>query len=147
MTVRWNLDSLYKSFDSEEFQNDLKKLENLIEEIKNWSDENLNNQTNAVEKLEKIIEFNIEFRTLHSVMASFSRLSSSVDANNQQASMYMDKLQKMQSELTAPQVQFELWLAEVDDLEGVINSSELLKEHKFYIEEISQKNEYLLSEE
>ena len=126
MTVRWNLDSLYKSFDSEEFQNDLKKLENLIEEINNWSDENLNNQTNAVEKLEKIIEFNIEFRTLHSVMASFSRLSSSVDANNQQASMYMDKLQKMQSELTAPQVQFELWLAEMDDLEGVINSSELL---------------------
>ncbi|MFP4457832.1 MAG: M3 family oligoendopeptidase [Clostridia bacterium] len=147
MTVRWSLDSLYKSFDSKEFQSDLVKLEKLIEEMKNWSNENLNSQNNAVEKLEKVIEFNIEFRTLHSVMASFSRLSSSVDANNQEATKYMDKLQKMQSELTAPQVQFELWLSKVEDLEEVINSSELLKEHKFYIEEIAQKNEYLLSEE
>ncbi len=147
MTVRWSLDTLYKSFDSEEFQNDLIKLENLIEEIKNWSNENLNDQTNAISKMEKIIEFNIEFRTLHSVMASFARLSSSVDANNEKASMYMDKLQKMQSELTAPQVQFELWLAKVEDLEGVINNSEILKEHEFYIKEIAQKNEYLLSED
>lgn len=146
MTVRWNLDSLYTSFDSEEFQNDLVKLEELVEEIKNWCNEELNDQTEVVKKLEQVLNFNIEFRTIHSVMAAFSRLSSSVNANDAEASMYMDKLQEIQSDLTSPQVQFELWLANIDNLEEVISKSDLLKEHKFYINEIAQKNKYLLSE-
>ncbi len=146
MTVRWNLDSLYTSFDSKEFQNGLEKLDKIIEEIKTWTEDNLNDYENVKEKLEKVIEDNVRFRELYTVMFSFSSLSSSVDAGNDQASTYLDKLQGKLAELTSSQVKFEIWLDGVEELDSIMDSSELLKEHKFFISEIVDRNKYLLSE-
>lgn len=146
MNMRWNLDSLYTSFDSQEFQNDLKEVDKEIEGIKGWARENLMDNNDAKAKLEEMMKFNVEFRKLFSPLIQFSSLTSSVDAKNEQALLYLDKLQSKSTELTSVQVQFEKWLGGLEDLDGIINSSEFLAEHSFYLKELAQGNKYLLSE-
>lgn len=59
---------------------------------------------------------------------------------------YLDKLQVKYSEITKPYVRFEKFIGKLDNLDKVINSSEFLKEHSFYLNEIKENSQYLLSE-
>ena len=56
-------------------------------------------------------------------------------------------MQVKYNELTEPYVSFEKWISSLDNLEEVINSADLLKEHTFYLNEIVNKSKYLLSED
>ena len=71
-------------------------------------------------------------------------LRASVDARDQDAIKYVDKLQVKYNELTHPSVAFQKWLSSLDNLEDIINSSQLLREHEFYLNEIVQNSKYLL---
>lgn len=146
MNMRWSLDALYTSFDSEAFKNDLKKSFEMIEEIKEWSEENLKTNENPVVKLEKYLNLDMEFYNLFTKLSAFARLTSSVDAKNEKALQVLDKLQSKSTELTKPKVSFQKWLNTLENLDEVIASSEFLKNHEFYIKEIANKASYLLSE-
>ena len=146
MEMRWNLDSLYPGFESQEFISDFNKLDQEINKIKEWTTQNLASNHNAKEKLEAVIVQNTQFYKLFSRLASFSSLSSSTNARDEVALGYLEKLQVKSTELKASQVQFEKWLGKLENLTGIIESSDILKEHKFYLEEIAQGNDYLLSE-
>ena len=147
MNMRWNLDSLYTSFESQDFKNDLEKCYNKIDEIKNWTKENLNSVDNAKAKIETSLKSQIDFYTLFSKLSAFARLTASVDAKNEMALKTADKLQNKITELTEPSVVFEKWLKSLDNLDEIINSSDFLKEHKFFLKETAKKAEYLLTEE
>lgn len=147
MNMRWSLDSLYVSFDSPEFQGDFNKLDGEIEKIKTWVAENLKDKNDAQSKLEQVIEQYIEYYKLFSRLIQFSSLSLSVDAKDEKALLYLDKLQLKSTELTASVVQLEKWVGELGNLEEVIEGSELLKEHKFYLQDMASGYKYLLSEQ
>ncbi|QNO13874.1 M3 family oligoendopeptidase [Alkalicella caledoniensis] len=146
MNMRWSLDSLYPGFESQEFANDFARLDDETTKIKQWTAEKLVNNENATEKLEEIIVLNTQYRKLFSRLFAFSSLSSSTDARDETALGYLEKLQVKSTELKAAQVQFEKWLGGLEKLAEIIEGSEVLKEHKFYLEEIAQGNKYLLSE-
>jgi pepF/M3 family oligoendopeptidase len=146
MKLRWNLDSLYTSFDSEEFEKDLAQCMNMIKTIASWTENNLKDITSAKDKLENYISMITDFDLKYGRLMSFANLSLSVDAKNEQALQVIERLQKAHTDLTKPQVNFRGWLGSLGNLEEIISSSQLLKEHKFYISEIVERNRYTLSE-
>ena len=144
--MKWSLEELYSSFDSEEYQGDLKVVKKMIEDFNSWTDENLNETTNPQEKLEKYIEYVVELTRKLTKLMTYPSLTSSVDANNEEALKYLDQLSVLSTELTKPQVSFQKFIKDLDNLEDVIKSSALLEEHRFYLEEIKKVSQYMLSE-
>lgn len=144
--MRWSLDELYTSFESEELKRDMERCPADIENIKSWAEVNLNSKENAASKIEEFIKLQIDFDNLISKIYSFASLTSSVEARNEKALHIMDKLQKLLTELTKPEVNFQKWLGSLDNLSEIISSSKLLEEHRFYLTQIANKTKYLLSE-
>ncbi|HLS52597.1 MAG TPA: M3 family oligoendopeptidase [Tissierellaceae bacterium] len=144
--MRWSLDSLYPSFDSEEYKRDLRKLDQLIKEIQVWADENLSSLNGAGEKIESYINYSQTLSSLFTRLMSFANLKITVDARDEEAIQYLDRLRIKSTEITKPEVQFQNFIKEIDNLDGLISSSDLLKEHSFYLRQIKDRSRYLLSE-
>ncbi len=100
MEKTWSLDALYPSFDSEEFQGDFNKLESKIQEVTEWSEENLKDQNDLTGKLEKSIEEQEEISRLLRKLMSYAHLRSATNAKDQDALQYMEKVSKKMTALT-----------------------------------------------
>jgi len=146
MDMRWSLDKLYTSFESDEFTNDLNKCYEKIDNIKKWAELNLVSKDNATKKIEEYINLQIDFYNLFEKLISFGNLTSSVEAKNEKALKTVDKLLVKHTELTKSSVSFQKFLGSLDNIDAIISSSELLTEHSFYIKENASKAKYLLSE-
>lgn len=146
MDMRWSLDGLYSSFDSEEFKNDMDICQKEIRELKKWVNQELSNDQEATRKAEDFINRQNQFYLLFSRLYSYAELILSVEAKNETALSNLEKLEGWVTELTEPEVQFSKWLSGIQDLDSVISSSELLKEHQFFLKELVERNKYLLSE-
>lgn len=144
--MRWSLDELYTGFKSDKYNSDLERLSKLIEGFEKWSEKELSLEGDIVTLLEDYIKFSIEIRTTFSRLRAFASLSSAVNARDEVALQEMDKIVMMATELTKPQVNFKKFIKELDSLDGFIEKSNLLKEHRFILEEIKQETQYLLSE-
>ncbi len=145
--MRWSLDELYTSFDSAEYQEDVKRFEKLIEEFNLWADEKLNDYAEAKERCEEYIGYSQNLSTLASRLGAFASLTASVDANNEDALKYQNKLSVLSTGTTKPEVKFLTYIKEMKNLDHVISSSDLLKEHEFHLKEIKKETEYMLSQE
>ena len=143
MEKRWSLDSLYPGLDSKEFKQDKKQFEKRIKKLEEWSFDNLEDEINTAEKFIKTLK---EYYQLSMKLNAFSHLTVSVDANNEEALKMIEKLEKEMVRTTKPMVNFQLWLNEIDKRDKLYQKSELLAEHKFFIEELVDKSKYLLSE-
>lgn len=147
MNMRWSLKELYPSFESNEFKSDMDKLYKKIDDFKKWTESNFNSKENAVEKAEEYIKQLSDFISLFSKLSSFAHLTASVDAKNEQALKISNKLSMKFSELTKPFVSYQKWVGSIDNLDDLINSSDILKEHEFFIKEAANNAKYLLSEQ
>jgi len=145
MDMRWNLDDLYKSFDSQEFLADVETAKKEVAEFSKWAEESFASADNAKEKLEYYItKINTE-RTLAKLF-SFAHLTRSVDDSNESAKKYADVLRSLMAEMAGPTVLFKKFVLGISDLDSLIASSVLLKEHEFMLKEIVGGSKYLLSE-
>jgi pepF/M3 family oligoendopeptidase len=144
--MRWSLTDLYPSFESEEFVSDLKRFEEYIERIQELSRKRLSETSNAAEKLEVFIHMFNELNSLGARLASFCDLTLSVEARNDEALKKLDYIEGKLPELAEPTVRFQRFVGSLDNLEEIINSSDLLKEHSFFLRETGAKCKYLLSE-
>ena len=141
MNQRWSLEGIYTSFESEEFKRDMKGLDEAIIEIKHWG----KNQGNR-EKLEGYLKHYLTATNYEYKIFCYAMLSSSVDSKNEKAFKVQDEIDEKMTEITAAEVEFKKWVASLKELEELINSSSLLKEHEFYLKRIKEENKYLLSE-
>jgi oligoendopeptidase F len=78
---------------------------------------------------------------------TYCALVISTNARDETALREMDKLQLLHNELTEPSVRFEKWLADLEDLDLVIRSSPILKDHAYFIKKIVENSKYTLSQE
>ena len=152
MNQRWSLKELYESFKIEAFIEDMELCSEKIEKIKRWAMESLNGATEAnsvahgKSVIEQYITLENEFGHIFEKLMSFSELTSSVDAKNEEAIANIEKLELMATELTVPRVSFMKWIGGLSNLSELIDSSDLLKAHKYYLLEIAENYKYLLSE-
>ena len=147
MDLQWSLKELYPAFDSKEFIGDLEKCNDQINSIKEWTKSNLNSHSDVTTKIESYIYLIKDFTSLYTKLMAYTHLSFTVDTTDEEVSKTLDVLQKKRTELTEPVVMFQKWLGNVNELEYIISSSEVLKEHRFYLQELASKNKYLLSDE
>ncbi len=144
--MRWSLNELYTSFDSKEYERDFESFKSIVEEINKWADNNLQDLDRPVEKLETYIDYSVKITNLYSRLGSFANLSSAVNARDEVALQYLDKLGLIATELTKPEVQLQNFIKELNNLDKLIGESEVLKEPEFYLNQIKDKTKYLLSE-
>lgn len=144
--MAWSLENLYPSFESEAFTNDLNRLDEQIEEFIQWSETNFNSTDLAKEKCETYLLKLSDFRALSSRLESFAFLTNAADTNHEVAKKYLSILEKKSTKMTKVTVKFTNWLSQIEDLESVIESSKLLQDHRFYLNEIIRHNRYVLSE-
>lgn len=145
--MRWNLDALYSSFDARELKEDLKSCSAIITKMKEWTEVHLCDENHPQEKIETFLHMENEFLQKFTRIYNFAELTLSVDAKNEIAMQMVEQLENKLTELTKPQVLFQKWLAALGNLEELIASSELLKEHEYYLQELCKKSRYLLSEQ
>lgn len=146
MNMRWSLDTLYTSLDSVECKKDLEKCDQEVKTLRAWAQENLHNQENAATKIEAYITMLTSILSTQSRLLAFAELSVSTDAKNDKALQMIEQLQDKSVELVEPGVMFQKWLGSLGNLDGIISSSNLLEEHRFFLQETAEKNKYLLSE-
>jgi pepF/M3 family oligoendopeptidase len=147
LNMAWSLKELYSSFQGEDFINDLDLFDKKIEELIKWSNVNLENKDNPLVKLEKYINSIKDYKKLSGRLGSFASLSFSANSMDEEAKKYLGLIEKKSTKLTSVYVKFSKWLSSLENLDEIINSSDLLKEHSFYLKEIIDQSKYILSEE
>ncbi|MCP4176155.1 MAG: M3 family oligoendopeptidase, partial [bacterium] len=78
--MRWNLDSLYESFECDTFRNDLKKFDDIISEINEWSEKSLTDTNEIDQKIGWWIKKSNDLGHLSQRLGAFANLNFSVDA-------------------------------------------------------------------
>ncbi|MFO7814720.1 MAG: M3 family oligoendopeptidase [Halanaerobiales bacterium] len=141
--MRWNLDGLYTGFDSKNFKEDLREFKRLIGKVDSYK---FDGDTNELETAKKFISLLKKYYILSMKLKAYANLIVSVDAENEKALKMIEKIEKEMIKTTRSMVKFQIWLSNLEDREKLYKNSELLKEHKFFIEELVEKSSYLLPE-
>lgn len=146
MDLNWSLNEMYSSFNSKEFIDDLNKLSILIDEFNNWSAETIKNNINISQKLEEYIIKEIELTTIEHKLSMFTELSLCANTKDRDALKYSDVLENKFTELVEAKTKIHRWISNIENIDTLICSSNLLKTHEFYLKEIIENSKHLLSD-
>lgn len=141
---RWNLDILYTGFDTEEYKNDLRKLEELIPELECVASER-KNMTDA-QFLTAYIKVNEEISELTEKLAIYANLRYSADTRDTEAASMLGRIMQSLSACAAPTAVIEKAISEIDDLGEVIKSAPTLGEFEYMLKKTKDSSRYLLSD-
>ncbi|MBN4069681.1 MAG: oligoendopeptidase F [Alkaliphilus sp.] len=147
MSLKWSLDELFTSFESNEFKDAYEKSERGSFELTKFSKENFNNTDNAKEKIEKCLKLTLEYMTPLDRIFAYCSLTFSVDTKNEKAVQVLGQMRKIDSAYTKPTILFEKWLCKIENLDEIIASSVFLTDNKFYLNEIINSAQYLLDDQ
>ena len=143
--MEWDLTPLYASFDSPDFQRDIKRFEELIKDLVKWTEENLKDTSDAPRKVEEFLKRYIEIEEIGDKVGHYAFLTMSVEADNEDAARYADRVQVIASLLTPAMVRFERFLASLESLDEVLNTP-LAKEHEYWLRKRREHASRLLTE-
>ena len=141
---KWNLDILYTGFDTEEYQNDLKRLKELIPELVAFAEECKN--MSVEELLTEYVKKSEEMSELVEKLAIYANLRYSANTRDTEAASMLGILMQSMSATAAPNAVIEKAISEIEDLDGVIASNPTLKEFEYLIKNIKRDSRYLLSD-
>lgn len=145
MNREWSLEELYSGYEDTAFQDDLKALEQVIEDYKNKVAVLCADQ--PAEGICAVLLASEKMQTLTEKLYVFCSLKQSVNTIDADAAAYIGRLQGMLSNTAKADTAFNKFVAAVPELEQVIASDELLKEYEYLLTKIKKKSKHLLSEE
>ncbi|MDR1687253.1 MAG: M3 family metallopeptidase, partial [Clostridiales bacterium] len=145
MENRWSLNELYESFESENYKSDFETYKNLIAQITAYAAGNFKEITDAAKKLEGYFKLYLEVSKYAETLLTYSYLILAVDVMNETAAKELDILEELSTALTEPDVAALNFIAQIDDLDKTVASSEFLSEHEFVINEMKEQTKHLLS--
>lgn len=141
MNMTWNLDIMYKGYDDPKYQNDLKEVKNIIDDMnKLCLDKN-----NPIVTIEKSLKLNELLNELLSELFTYSSLRSSTNVNDFDAMGEMGKLQIMLQDTVSFSVNFQKFLLDFD-LDELANESNLIKTYIFMLKKQQKEAKHMLSE-
>ena len=144
MNKEWSLEKLYKGYDDPKFASDEAELDQLITDFTALSEDLSGNPKDV---LRRMIEINQKLEARAHTLFSFAGLSQAVNTNDVKAAAVQGRLSRKLSAIAAPKTALVQYIAKIDDLQAVIDSDELLKEHEFYLTNIKENAKYTLSPE
>ena len=145
MEHKWSLKELYDSFESIVFKEDMAKLEDYIHSFKDFGNQ-LSCSCNLKKTLEEYISLYKNMTTLFNKLFSYASLTISVDTKNEIALKNLEILENKYSETAEPLAKINKFIGSIENLQHIIEDSQLLKEHEYYLNEISKRSKYLLSD-
>ena len=144
MNKEWSLDVLYKGYDDPKFQEDEKQLDELIKEFVAFA-EDLNGDPKDVLVRSLVLVEKLNGKA--SDLFSFASLSQATNTSDTKAAAILGRLSSKMSALAVPNTALTKYVAGLEDLDAVIASDPLLKEHEFYLKNIKESAGYTLSPE
>ncbi|HEY8365454.1 MAG TPA: M3 family oligoendopeptidase [Haloplasmataceae bacterium] len=144
--TKYDLSKLYTSFASEEFQNDLKKLQDDLKTYEKYVNENCSNYENFEAKLKKLIKFDEEFTTLIGRIYPFISLTRSSDTTNEEANKYLAKVQMLLAEATISFTKASKFIGKYEYLNELLDKLHFIN-YKYYLQNIQKETKHLLSDE
>ena len=143
MNLTWDLEIIYKGYDDPKYKEDVKKVEELVSEIKELS------KKISIEKAKECIETNLiieeKLTYLLDDLFTYSSLRSSTNVNDFEALGEMGKLQLLLQEIVGPNVIFQKFLKEVN-LDELAKESELINQYLFNLKKSQEETVHMLSE-
>ena len=146
MSLNWSLKELYPSFESQEFKIDMDKLTNKINEVNEWANEIVKDNNDILVKLEEYIKRYSKLTELISKIGAFIELSISVNTKDTEALRYSDIFEKKLTHMVEASTKVERYISTIDNIEHIIEKSELLKAHEYVLKSIVEQSKYLLSD-
>ena len=146
MSLNWSLKELYPSFESEEFKIDMDKLTSKINEVNEWANDIVKDNNDILVKLEEYIKRYSKLTELISKIGAFIELSISVNTKDTEALRYSDIFEKKLTHMVEASTKLERYISTIDNIECIIEKSELLKAHEYALKSIVEKSKYLLSD-
>ena len=146
MSLNWSLKELYPSFESEEFKIDMDKLTSKINKVNEWANDIVKDNNDILVKLEEYIKRYSKLTELISKIGAFIELSISVNTKDTEALRYSDIFEKKLTHMVEASTKLERYISTIDNIECIIEKSELLKAHEYVLKSIVEESKYLLSD-
>lgn len=143
MNYKWSLEALYKSFEDEKFLKDSAILPILLDEFIEWTKSNINQLD--IQNLEEFLRKKIEIGQKFEKLMSFGQLSFTVNVKDEKAKKLIEFCENLFVKFTEIDVIFSESLKQIENIDSIINQSEFLSEHRFFITEIKENTQYMLS--
>ena len=144
MNDRWDLSYLYPDFDDEQFKNDLVSLK---EDARKGIDLLNDPSLDRVSKLEQAVSRDDEISAKVDRLANFVQCTLAVDATHEKANAAMDQLMMVFTDLELASSALCRFVAETENLEQIIESSEILRPVSFALMEMKQNAAHLIPPE
>lgn len=141
---RWNLDTLYTGFDTEEYKNDLARFEELIPTL-----DALANGTCASEPIQFIksyVRTNEEITELVEKLAIYANLRYSANTRDTEAASMLGRIMQSLSATAAPIAKIEKAISGIEGLEEIIKEDAYLGEFEYMLTNVKRDSRYLLSD-
>lgn len=146
MSLNWSLKELYPSFESQEFKIDMDRLTSKINEVNEWANEIVKDNNDILVKLEEYIKRYSKLTELISKIGAFIELSISVNTKDTEALRYSDIFEKKLTHMVEASTKVERYISTIDNIQHIIEKSELLKAHEYVLKSIVEQSKYLLSD-
>jgi pepF/M3 family oligoendopeptidase len=146
MDYTYDLSPLYSGFESEEFQSDISRVEALLKEYEQFVQTELGDYNNFEDKLDRLIQYDTTFSTLTRKLFAFISLTRAVDTGNEEANKYQSKVSILLSNATLPFTQAKKYIGKAPNINEMAESDRF-KEFKFYLSELKNYTDHLLSDE
>ncbi len=145
MNSVWSLDKLYTGYNDPKFIEDLSKVDACINEMNNFVNDLEKNE--ASNNLLKAIEILEEQEKLFTKLFSFASLRQSVNTKDVDSASYLGRLSDKASSTTKPLTILKKYIANIKNLDEIINSNSALKEYEYFLKSIVEDNKYILNDQ
>lgn len=142
MNECWNLEPLYRGFDTPEFQGDLQALKVTCGRFDTF--------TKALHEMEPLqalrggIDLMEELAKLVGSLAEYASLRQSANTNDTEAASALGRIMDAYSQVAGGEARFKEYAASVPDLETILEQDEILREYQFFFRMVKQDSRYLL---
>lgn len=147
METRWDLSTIYDSFESKALYDDLNKIKELIASTAEKYVTYLDSPASEAEKISGHITIMNQINSLILKLSSYARLRKSIDEEKTEAQDFEIELQKIIPSLNKINIPFLRYLRKIRNLEEILDENDILKEHSFIIKDLQEQSKHLLSDE
>lgn len=139
----WDLSVFYESFQDPALREDIQKIAGMSKK----TDEILASDKSAEEKLADALNASIDLNNTLMNAYGFIELSLSTDANNPEALKYLDEMSNLMVDVQVASGKITRYIGSLENLNEIIEKSDFLKTHEFYLQEAYESAKHMLPEE
>lgn len=142
---KWNLDSLFKGYESPQFKRTIEEITALIKKANTFA-ETLDKPGDNEKRLLDYITLSTSLRSNMLKAYAYASLRLSTDAQDEDSNAWMNKMQQLSSQTTDFNTKVSKWIPTIDNLESLIEKNTTLHDYAYHFESIKDRAQYVLSD-